>query len=123
MKIRTGQFVPAAIAALLLQAALSSASAQDNLTPNGVADDRQNAFAFTHATIYRGDGNYLQDATLLIREGRVVDVGPSLDVAAGYFEIDLNGKYIYPGFVDIYTQYGIPSLEREERTRRRRDDV
>lgn len=116
MQRREARFVPAAFAALLLQTGITSVSAQDNLTPNGIADDRANAFAFTHATIYQPDGSYLPDATLLIRDGRIVEVGSGADISAGYFEIDLNGHYIYPGFIDINTQYGIPSLERETRS-------
>lgn len=116
MKKRLRNFVPAAFAALLLNMGYTGASAQDNLTPNGIADDRQNAFAFTNATIYQPDGSYLSGATLLISEGRIVEVGTGVDISPAYFEIDLAGRYVYPGFVDIYTEYGIPSLERETRT-------
>jgi len=116
VKKRVSHSVQAAVAALLLQFFLVGAYAQDNLTPNGIADDRQNAFAFTNATIYQPDGSYLANATLLIRDGRIVDVGSRINVPPGYFEIDIAGHYVYPGFIDIYTEYGIPSLVREERT-------
>ena len=116
MKKRVHLVVRTAVAALLLTTGISSGIAQDNFTPNGIADVRQNAFAFTHANLYQPDGSYLNNATLLIREGRIVEVGAGIDVSAGYFEVDLGNRYIYPGFVDIYTQYGIPTLEREGRT-------
>ncbi len=106
------KFVLAVPAALLGFAIISTVSAQDNVTPNGIADARQNAYAFTHANIYQADGTVLADATLLIREGLVVELGTGTDINAGYFEIDLQGRYIYPGFIDMYTQYGIPQLER-----------
>lgn len=116
MKKKVHRIVRTAVAALLLPAGISGGFAQDNFTPNGIVDIRQNAFAFTHANIYQPDGSYLSNATLLIREGRIVEVGSGIDVSAGYFEVDLGNRYIYPGFVDIYTQYGIPTLEREVRT-------
>ncbi|MFK7864643.1 MAG: amidohydrolase family protein [Pseudohongiellaceae bacterium] len=87
--------------------------AQDNVTPNGIADVRSNAFALTGGTIYQSGGSLIEGGTLLIREGRVVEVSRSTTVPDGFFEIDLTGKMIYPGFIDAYSGYGIPELERE----------
>ncbi|MCH8174699.1 MAG: amidohydrolase family protein [Proteobacteria bacterium] len=111
-KIRAGLSAAGLVFAAIISA--PSVWAQDNLTPNGIADDRQNAFAFTNANIYQADGEILRGGTLLIREGKVVEVRAGGEVSDGYFEIDLGGRYIYPGFIDIYTGYGIPELERED---------
>lgn len=89
-----------------------SAFGQENLTPNGIADRRAGAYAFRNANIYRADGSILGGGTLLVREGRIVEINDDDDVPAGYFPIDLAGKYVYPGLIDIYTDYGIPGLER-----------
>lgn len=89
-----------------------SAFGQENLTPNGIADQRAGAYAFRNANIYRADGSILGGGTLLVREGRIVEINDDDDVPAGYFPIDLAGKYVYPGLIDIYTDYGIPGLER-----------
>ncbi len=89
-----------------------SAFGQENLTPNGIADQRAGAYAFRNANIYRADGSILGGGTLLVREGRIVEINDDDDVPAGYFPIDLAGKYVYPGLIDIYTDYGIPELER-----------
>ena len=113
-----GLAVPAACAVLLvsLSTLLSStvAIAQETATPNGIADDRLAAFAFTNGNFYQADGSYLQGGSLLIREGRIVDLVENDSVPDGYFEIDLNGKYVYPGFIDIYTDYGIEELQRRD---------
>lgn len=85
---------------------------QENLTPNGIADQRAGAYAFRNANIYRADGSILGAGTLLVREGRIVEINDDDDVPAGYFPIDLAGKYVYPGLIDIYTDYGVPELER-----------
>ncbi len=92
----------------------AASSAQETATPNGVNDRRSNAYAFTNATIYRGEGEFLNQATLLIRDGRVVEVNSTSSVPDGYFPVDLNGGYIYPGFIDAYTEYGVPTLERQQ---------
>jgi len=99
-------FVPAASAVLLSPIAV----AQETATPNGIADNRSSAFILTNANIYRPNGELLE-GSLLIREGRIVELSNSNDVPAGYFEIDLQGRYIYPGLIDIYTDIGIPELQ------------
>ncbi|MDA1371259.1 MAG: amidohydrolase family protein [Proteobacteria bacterium] len=106
--------VPAAYTALLISAAVSSAFAQENATPNGVNDERAGAYAFTNANIYQADGAFISGGTLLIRDGRIVEVDDNVAIPEGYFEIDLSGRFIYPGLIDIYTDYGIPELQRED---------
>ncbi len=99
----------AASAALLVCLPLA---AQENRAPNGIADQRAGAYAFLNANIHLPDGGILAGGTLLIREGRVVEINDDGDAPSGFFPIDLAGKYIYPGLIDIYTDYGIPELER-----------
>ncbi len=99
----------AAVAALLV---CLPVSAQENLTPNGIADQRAGAYAFLNANIYRPDGSILAGGGLLVRGGRIVEISDDDDVPADYFPIDLDGKYVYPGLIDIYTDYGIAELDR-----------
>jgi len=99
------------LALLVLAVTLSagqSGMAQSNLTPNGVADNRRDAYALTNARIYLPDGEVLESGTLLVSDGRIEQVVAGSEDRPGYFEIDLDGNYIYPGLVDIYTQYGLP---------------
>lgn len=104
---RQALLVPTAIAALLCNIAVL---AQETFTPNGISDERAGAYAFTNAQLYLPDGS-LESGTLLIRDGQIVDIEAGSSVPSGYFEIDLSGRYIYPGLIDIYTEYGIPELE------------
>ncbi len=84
---------------------------QETFPRNDVLDERSRAYAFTHATIVTEAGTSLEDATLLIREGKIESVGRNLEVPAGYHEIDLTAKTIYPSFIDLYTSYGLPKVE------------
>ena len=92
-----------------LVTAVSSLSAQETTTPNGIADNRPDALALTGANIYQPGGDVLQGATLLIRDGIIVDVSESDSVPDGFFVIDMQGRYIYPGLIDINTGYGVPA--------------
>lgn len=101
-----------------LLAAAGHAQAQPGTYPrNGVVDQRPGLYAFTHATVAVDYQTKIQDATLVIREGRVVAVGPgkTIVIPAGAVVQDLGGKYVYPGFVDLYSAYGVPEIKAAER--------
>lgn len=97
------------VLSLSLFVLFSSTLAQETATPNGIADNRSEALALTGATLYLPDGQYLDNGTLLIRDGLIVDVLPAGDVPDGYFALDMRGRYVYPGLIDINTGYGIPA--------------
>ncbi|HEY0273904.1 MAG TPA: hypothetical protein VGC22_12010, partial [Chitinophaga sp.] len=54
--------------------------AQQTFPVNGVADPRTNCYAFTHATLVKDPQTTLADATLVIREGRIVAAAPGAPV-------------------------------------------
>ncbi|HDZ09529.1 amidohydrolase family protein [Pseudohongiella sp.] len=88
---------------------VSPVFAQETATPNGIADNRRNAIALTGATVYLPGQGYQEDATVLVRDGVVVNVVAGTDARDGYFAIDMAGKYVYPGFIDLYSGYGLPT--------------
>ncbi len=96
---------------LLLLLSLAAFS-QPTFPENGVADPRHGHYAFTHATIVKDAATTITDATLVIKDGRIVAVGAGLKVPAGAVEVDCKGKYLYPSFIDIYADYGIPQAQR-----------
>lgn len=88
-------------------------SAQETFPVNGVADKREGCYAFTHATIVKDGQTTLQDATLIIRKGKIVSVAAGAAIPKDAVVIDCKGKYIYPSFIDIYSDYGVPAPQRE----------
>lgn len=98
---------------LLLAGFFHSLWAQETFPVNDVQDVRTKAYAFTHATIFTAYNTQLKDATLLIRDGKVEAVGAGIQIPKGYVTVDLDGKFIYPSFIDMYTNYGIPEPERQ----------
>ncbi len=89
-------------------------SQQITSTTNGVVDARSGYYAFTGATIYQDYQTKLDNATLIIKEGKIVQVGANLPVPQGALEVKMNGKFIYPSFVDIYSDYGMPKRKEGE---------
>jgi imidazolonepropionase-like amidohydrolase len=97
----------------LLFSALFS-SAQTTFPVNGVADQREHCYAFTHATLVKDGSTILNGATLVIRDGVIVAANTGqVPIPKDAVVIDCSGKYIYPSFIDLYSDYGIPTAERE----------
>lgn len=100
-----------AVAGLFLLLASASFS-QPTFPENGVADPRHGHYAFTNATIVKDATTTLTNATLIIKDGKIVAVGTGLKAPAGAVEVDCKGKFIYPSFIDLYADYGIAQPQR-----------
>lgn len=85
--------------------------AQSYFPTNGVQDERPSTYALINATLYRDYQTRIENATLLISEGKVVASGAAVAIPQGAQLIDLDGKYIYPAFVDPYSNYGLPQVK------------
>jgi len=89
-------------------------NAQDYFPKNdGVKQENNNFTAFTNATIYVSPTNIISNGTLLIQNGKVIDVGRSVSIPANTVTIDLSGKTIYPSFIDIYSNFGVDKPKRK----------
>jgi len=89
--------------------------AQTTFPVNGVADPRTKSFVFIHATIYKDGINPTTDATMVIREGNIEAIGANVAIPKDAVVIDCSGKSIYPSFIDIYSDYGMPATPPAQR--------
>lgn len=80
---------------------------QQTFPVNGINDERHLVYAFRNAKIFIDYKTIVDSATLLIRDGKVLDVGKNLKIPSGAVAYDLQGKMIYPSFIDIISDYGI----------------
>ena len=87
--------------------------AQETFPVNGVADKRDHCFAFTNATIVQNAQTTLQKATLVIRDGKIISVGVGVAIPKDAIVVDCKDKYLYPSFIDIYSDYGVAAPQRE----------
>ncbi|MGB4137742.1 MAG: amidohydrolase, partial [Microbacterium sp.] len=68
-------------------------------------DLHESAFALDNAHVVPIEGNPF-DGRLLVRDGRIVDLGPRIDVPAEVPLVPLDGAWVLPGFVDVHTHLG-----------------
>ncbi len=97
---------------LLLFTALSRA--QESYPVNAVADNRNGSYAFANATIVKDGATTISNGTLLIKDGKIVAIGTSVSIPADAVVVDCKGKYIYPSFIDMYADYGMPVIQRTQ---------
>jgi len=92
---------------------LQQLTAQSTFPVNGVANPKTGSYAFINATIIKDGQTTLSNAVLVIKEGKITAVGNNIPVPKDAVQIDCKGKYIYPSFIDIYSDYGIAEPQRE----------
>jgi imidazolonepropionase-like amidohydrolase len=100
---------------ILLFFIYNSTIAQTGLQPvNGTVDDRQTITAFINANIIDAKSELI-NATLIIEKEKIIAVGLNIDLPVGCKVVDLKGKYIYPSFIDLYSDYGAPKSIKMDR--------
>jgi imidazolonepropionase-like amidohydrolase len=86
--------------------------AQETFMVNGTHNKNHNYYAFTNATIFVDYQTKIAGATLLIKDGRIAEVGSKVAIPANTVVYDLKGKHIYPSFIDVYSDYGMPAAKK-----------
>ena len=60
-----------------------------------------------HATVLTGTGTRLDNADVLMRDGKIVAVGNGLETSADTIRVDGTGKWVTPGVIDIHSHLGV----------------
>lgn len=88
----------AALLVLTLLACADGAPPADDTPPAG-----DGMVAFTGATVWPGGADEpIAEATMLVRDGRVVSVVANGEVPDGADRVDLTGRFVMPGLIDTH---------------------
>ena len=79
---------------------------------DGVKNKNTNYTAFTNAKIYISPSQVIEKGILLIKADKVISSGTNVSLPQNTIRIDLDGKSIYPSFIDIYSDFGIEKPKR-----------
>jgi len=90
----------------LVGALLISSEVRAEDYPSTYAPLQSKPTLITHATILTGTGERLDDASLLIADGRVVFVGQG-EAPANVTTIDAGGRWVTPGLIDVHSHLGV----------------
>ena len=108
MMIKFKHVAPLLILFILILGINNRSVAQKTFPVNGINEPQENCYAFINATIVNADYIGTPNSTLVIRNKKVAAVGTGIAIPKDAVVVDCKGKYIYPSFIDIYSDYGIP---------------
>jgi len=78
----------------------------------GLRENTPHVHALTNVRLVQAPGRVLSQATLVIRDGIVEAVG-KVEIPADARIWDMSGRTVYPGLIDAYSHYGLPSEAKE----------
>ena len=81
---------------------------------DGVKSENNNYTIFENAKIHVDANTIIENGMFAVKNGKITAVGKSIKVPANSVKIDLKGKEVYPSFIDIYSDYGIPKPKKAE---------
>ena len=71
------------------------------------ADQANNSVVLRGATVYTAVGSSLERAIIVIKNGKITAVGEKIKIPRRVKVIDVNGKVIVPGLIDIHSHLGV----------------
>lgn len=90
----------AILVSLILAPWIHAQQTTSTLPEVGILNRPINVFAIENATIVTEPGRSLKKGTLVIRDGKITDVGVGIEIPRDARRLDLSGKWIYPGLID-----------------------
>ena len=79
---------------------------------DGVKASNNNYTALTNARIYVSPGQVIDKGTLVVHEGKIIAVGKSVKIPPNSIVMDLEGKSVYPSFIDVFSAFGVEQPKR-----------
>lgn len=91
----------------LLSFAFLIASGQPTVYP---APKQSQPVAITGATVHVGNGQVLNNATVVMVDGKITAVGTNVQIPAGAQTINAQGKHVYPGLILSASNLGLVEI-------------
>ncbi len=109
----SGETKPAVVTAKPLPTGLDPV-ASANPFPSTYKPMASKPFAIVGASTFTGTGSLVENATVLVRDGRIETVSAGTAPPAGYEVVDGRGKWVTPGLIDAHSHLGVyasPSVQ------------
>jgi imidazolonepropionase-like amidohydrolase len=92
---------------LVLQCAGFFASGQGTFPVNGTQSEDGTVYAIKNVRLFIEPGKVEEDAVLVYSRGKILSSGKDKPIPANALVMDGNGRFIYPSFIDLFSDYGI----------------
>lgn len=89
----------------------SSSFSQVTFPTNGAPNPVHTIYAFTNAVIHMDHETTIPNGILVFQDGKIIAAAEKATIPTGAIVSDLKGKHIYPSFIDLYSDYGMPEAK------------
>lgn len=86
---------------------LLSVKAQETVYP---APKQTTSTVIINAKVHKGNGELLENATIVMTDGKIAAVGTNIPVPAGATTVDAKGKHVYPGLILPISNLGLVEI-------------
>jgi imidazolonepropionase-like amidohydrolase len=86
---------------------LLNANSQETVYP---APRQTTTTVITNATVHKGNGELIENASIVITDGKIAAIGKDITVPAGASTVDAKGKQVYPGLILPVTDLGLVEM-------------
>ncbi|MEN3044229.1 MAG: amidohydrolase family protein [Candidatus Hydrothermales bacterium] len=80
------------------------------------SEPQKGYLALINATIHTIKEGDIASGSILIKDGKIIEVGKNIKIPESAFVIDLDGKHVYPGFIDANSILGLLEISAVEAT-------
>ena len=92
---------------IALSCSIVIAYSQANVLP---APAQKGSTVITNATVHTGNGQVIENASILITDGKIAAVGNNITIPVGAITIDAKGKQVYPGLILPVSNLGLVEI-------------
>lgn len=72
---------------------------------------QQKPIVITNAVVHTVSGNILQSAAVVIRDGKIAELGTNVTIPSDATRIDATGAHVYPGLIDPQSNIGLTEID------------
>ncbi len=83
------------------------ASGQGTFPVNGTQSEDGTVYAIKNVRVFIEPGRIEENAVLLFSRGKVISSGKNVRIPEGAVVSDGEGRFVYPSFIDVFSDYGI----------------
>jgi len=100
---------------ILLSFIAYSLQGQETFPSNGAPVKDERLYVLRGATVHVDPVTVKTKADVFLQSGRIIKVSQGDPIPRNALVKDVSGKHIYPGFIDLYSQYGLPERRKEDK--------
>lgn len=86
---------------------LVNANSQETVLPT---QSHKGVTVITNATVHTGNGKIIENASIVITDGKITAVGKDVNVPANATKVDAKGKQVYPGLILPTSSLGLVEI-------------